>query len=85
MKRASIVLTTALTFLLVEGCYLGNAARRAITGEPPEPGLDGADPGAKEALYVTVYAVIRELAGFAAGYFKERAANKGTKPPTPGV
>ena len=81
MKRVSIFLTAAASFLLVEGCWLGGAARRALTGEPPDPVVDGATSPAREALYVTTYAVLRELSGFAVEWLKSRKKTAGEAKP----
>lgn len=81
MKRLAIFLTAAAAFLLVEGCYLGGAARRVFTGEPPDPAADGAAGPAREALYVTTYAVLRELSGFAVEWLKSRKKAAGEAKP----
>ena len=87
MKRSLTLLGTLAVFLLIEGCYLGGAVRRAVTGEPPDPVVDGASTAGKEALYVTVYAVLRELSGFAAAYMKSTVAKRAGDllPPKPPV
>lgn len=76
MKRGLILVVSFAVFLLVEGCYLGGAVRRAVTGEPPDPSADGATGGAHEALYVTAYAILRELAGAAANYINARTLKR---------
>ena len=83
MKRFLSILVACLAFCLVEGCYLGGAVRRAVTGEPPDPGMDGATSGAKEALYVTTYAVLRELAGLASSYLGSKVKKRASDLPGP--